>query len=921
MGSQLWLGLLSVVLVATLINGSTTSPPSQSTHDEDNKIDTSMPIAFNPKYNKMLPDITPGDSDKPTTRTAPPTSGSTKPTKQMPTKDDFILTNKEEETDDEDDDDYDTYDYDYYSELDSSENNKTSTEKSTTKGELKPIKGDDLDVPPYTKKEILKTKEEVVFSENVPCPRDCICERNFNDYLVATCSRLDEDVQKFGSDITDLVVVNVGPKYPIVLGPEFFFKVGLKHVSSIKIANCTVEYIHPSAFHGLDDLYAVNLTSVGLTALHPDTFANNSALRLLTISGNDLRFMTHKEGPFSRYMLKAPSVEDLDLSNSNLQELQVNAFKEFKNVIYINLAKNSLKTLPEAIFDQVDTIEELDLSYNSINTLPKNIFNRTALSILNLSFNSISNNLDFVTSDLTHLDLSYCAIRQLTNAMLRNMEGITNLNLKGNGIVKIQPEAFIEMRYLRHIDLSLNRLDQVSSLMFFKNPELDVIRLNDNPRLSQLPPDGFICSTKYFNVHHFDVSNCAIESLGPKTFSTMPYLITLKMAWNNINNLDGKIFHDLDKLVELDLSNNLIRKLDRSIFSQNRELTKLNLAGNVLKEISAVHFAPTKKLRELDVSECDLTRILTESDNELFKNLQFYSSLRTFNASANKIKNISRQDLKFFKGLKTLDITNNPLKCNEDFRDVMKWLGKQSIVSGKVPMSSDIGETVNIAKETVHSWDALARSVCKHEAEAFLPEENIIEKEEPVIKKDKIVHVEEEKNDAEEDTSTEADDDDEDEDEDEDENKDDENDSEYYDDDEDDEEDEDEEEEKIVVKTKKPVIKDNGLLVEEVNLTKETEDKWLRGKLMNEDEIIIERGRIYYSSYRFLWPILIVIFSVIILLILIGKVVSLLMRKRGERYRQALLASKNSIVYQKLSEEISAPQTPKVHRYAPINQV
>lgn len=65
-------------------------------------------------------------------------------------------------------------------------------------------------------------------------------------------------------------------------------------------------------------------------------------------------------------------------------------------------------------------------------------------------------------------------------------------------------------------------------------------------------------------------------------------------------------------------------------------------------------------------------------------------------------------------------------------------------------------------------------------------------------------------------------------------------------------------------------------------------------------------------------PYILIVMAALIILGMIAFVISQFMHRRGERYRQALLASKNSIIYQKLSEEIHAPQTPKFHRYAPI---
>lgn len=75
------------------------------------------------------------------------------------------------------------------------------------------------------------------------------------------------------------------------------------------------------------------------------------------------------------------------------------------------------------------------------------------------------------------------------------------------------------------------------------------------------------------------------------------------------------------------------------------------------------------------------------------------------------------------------------------------------------------------------------------------------------------------------------------------------------------------------------------------------------------------------EQYGYIVPIATVLFVVLLVLAIVANTMSILMRRRGERYRQALLASKNSIVYQKLSEDIAGPTTPKFHRYAPIEQV
>lgn len=97
-------------------------------------------------------------------------------------------------------------------------------------------------------------------------------------------------------------------------------------------------------------------------------------------------------------------------------------------------------------------------------------------------------------------------------------------------------------------------------------------------------------------------------------------------------------------------------------------------------------------------------------------------------------------------------------------------------------------------------------------------------------------------------------------------------------------------------------------------------------KIINPFSLTVEgveingHGKLLAMAYEAV-PFLLILLTFLTIIVLVTRIVSLFMHRRGERYRQALLASKNSIIYQKLSEEISAPTTPKLHRYAPINQV
>lgn len=539
------------------------------------------------------------------------------------------------------------------------------------------------------------------------CPQECKCRASRLNKIFATCTTIDPTVQ-FQSEVNHLVIVNQHHDNGLVLSDRIFIDANLRELETIRITNSSLKEVHFNAFHGLKKLSHVDLSNNNLTTIDADTFLNNKKLKHVVLNGNPIQMK-----PKQKSFLNSESILELLLVNCNIGHIPPGVFASLKNLEFLDLRNNKLTEINADTFGMMINLESIDLGDNSISKIDKDAFaDIDDLTVLSLRGNKIKTIEGIDIETLKELDLSDCQFTTLLADTFAGFPDIYTLNLSGNAITDINKDTFTDLSSLRYLDLSRNNIQgPLDPFLFEFNRQLETISFAGNNDLFSFP--GF--QTEFSSLYNLDLSGCGLTSLTPNSFKGMPFIDTLNISGNHLGHIPPKAFYSIPHLTVLDISRNKLFGLNNKIFFNNPHLHKLYVSHNNFNLLPAILFSGTPTLSVLDMSYNHIYRLWNISESYVMKNRNILSKLIYLNTAGNRLKSLHMHSFISMRNLETLDISNNPIVCTQDFSHVMQWLiGKKVVPS--LEMRRD-PESLNLINNNIQ-WEEILNEMCPLEHES-----------------------------------------------------------------------------------------------------------------------------------------------------------------------------------------------------------
>lgn len=334
---------------------------------------------------------------------------------------------------------------------------------------------------------------------------------------------------------------------------------------------------HDRNFSGIEipiNLTQLSFTAVNVTILHSGTFGNAALLRNITWQNSDIEQIDHD----AFYKLQRLYV--LDLRKNRLDTVHGKAFHPLSELKLLNLSWNMLHDLPENIFEGLDKLEELSLSHNELHVIPFQVFAPLKLlQFLDLSYNTIALIPDDFFSSNQHIISLYMqgnSLASLSSQSFACLTDLRTLDLSNNSLRNLPRNLFSGLRNLQYLHLGKNLLQQLSSNSFHGLDKLAWLNLSDNP-LQYLPAKLFSpCS----NLDTLIIANTELKVLLDSDFNGLANLKTLIINNNEyLREIDDHTLVHCSNLQHIDFSGNNLTKLPQSL-STLTNVQKLNLGRN-----------------------------------------------------------------------------------------------------------------------------------------------------------------------------------------------------------------------------------------------------------------------------------------------------------------------------------------------------
>ena len=425
---------------------------------------------------------------------------------------------------------------------------------------------------------------------------------------------------------------------------------------------------------------------------------------LIKVNFSNNNISEHTLSEFSDFLSSCTKLEELNLSNTNLQT--AGAIKLFKNLTcftlkIINISGNCIaETAANHIalsLSKNNKLQEIDVSCNALyssgisNILASiNITSLTKLNIssnVSISFNLIGRYLVHATK-LVALDLSYNKLEKGSfDDFFIGISTLKMLNLKNTGITDKTALALVFVlsgnENLQELDLSYNDVhaEGISSIFRRLNiSHLTKINISNNAIDEQGADDIGNFLSNNINLEELDVSCNNLHGSGIiklcKRLTNLSKLTKLKIGGNHFTHYAADNVAELlllnSKLEVVDLSNNDLLLAGITSISNSMKnlltLTSVNISYNWITSEAATDIASVLS-QNIYMKELYLANNYLESNGTitLCKGLSNILYLTHLDMSCNKITDVAAHDIAILLfhnlELEEIDLSNNLIQA------------------------------------------------------------------------------------------------------------------------------------------------------------------------------------------------------------------------------------------------------------------